>query len=171
MSMQNLLAYIRNSNIPQSIIEKLQDIELLLSFCLSTHCIHRTLKKVQKEKNDSSHTHRRRPSATHLSPIIVLSLLPPLHTHLPRPQRLRQPPRQTRRATTLTIRRRPSIAPPITHTDCAIPRRRRRSRFLSAARPFRWSGGRGFGGFRDGRGEGPGLGGAVDAADAVCCGG
>lgn len=80
-------------------------------------------------------------TSTQELPIIILIPLP-LHTHLPRPQSLRQPSRQTRR---------PSIAPPIatirripstrttTHADGTIPRRRWRRRFLSAtSRPFRW---------------------------------
>ena len=92
-------------------------------------------------------------------PIILLIPLP-LHRHLPRPQRLSQPTRQTRRFP-ITIRSIPPT-PPTTrrpHTHRTISRCRRRRGFSTRTRSFRWSWGRGF----CFCGEGAG------AVYAVCC--
>lgn len=86
--------------------------------------------QAENKTNTSTNTHH--PPCT--SPLL-LPLPPPLHRHLPRPQRLRQPagkrdiPRRARRippAPTPT----PALRTPIrrAHTDGTIPRRRHRQR-------------------------------------------
>ena len=102
---------------------------------------------------------------------VVIFLLPSLHTHLPRPQRLCQTPCQTRRSAT-TIRLvwcvPPTFAIARTHAHGAVSRRRRRCWFLAASGSFRrrWRGG-----FRFcGRGAGGGAVNAVGGRRGRRCG-
>lgn len=78
-----------------------------------------------RTKSHSPRLYTHTPNPPHhltTSPIIILLLLP-LHTHLPRPQRLRQPARKTGLTTCLTRRRIPPAATAsirARHTDGAI---------------------------------------------------
>lgn len=92
---------------------------------------------------------------------VVIFLLPSLHTHLPRSQRLCQTPCQTRRSATaigLVWRVPPTVAIARAHAHGAVSGRRRRCWFLAASGSLRrrWRSGFCF----CGRGAG---GGAVDA--------
>lgn len=75
---------------------------------------------------------------THL-PVVIL-VFSSLHTHLPRPQRLRQTPRQTRRPAAIRLVRRvsPTSTTTCPHTHSTISRRRRWRGFSARSRSFWW---------------------------------
>lgn len=77
---------------------------------------------------------------------IVIFFFSSLHAHLPRPQRFRQTPCQTRRPPAICLFWGVSPTPVITsHTHGTISRRRRWCWFLAASRSFRWRRRRRFG--------------------------
>lgn len=81
---------------------------------------------------------------THLYLPVIILVFPSLHTHLPRPQRLGQSPRQTRGPAHIRLVRRvpPTSTATCAHAHSAVSRRRRRCWFLAASGSFWWRGGR-----------------------------